>query len=100
MRCWTTIEHARPRIGENRVFLTVKAPYRPFTSSDASTHIVSRALTRAGMNGVKPKGACLFRHSTATHLLRHRSPDTPVIYAKTDRSMLLEVAQPWIGDVR
>ena len=104
------IEHARPRIGEDRVFLTVRAPFRPFTSSNAITDIVIQALKRAGMDGVKPKGAYLFRHSAATNLLRagasldvigallrHRSPDTTVIYAKTDRPMLLEVAQPWIG---
>ena len=107
------IEHARPRIGEDRVFLTVRAPYRPFTSSNAITDLVIQALKRTGMNDVKPKGAYLFRHSAATNLLRagasldvigallrHRSPDTTVIYAKTDRPMLLEVAQPWIGDVR
>ena len=75
--------------------------------------VVIQALKRAGMHDVKPKGAYLFRHSAATNLLRagasldvigallrHRSPDTTVIYAKTDRPMLLEVAQPWIGDVR
>ena len=107
------IEHARPRIGDDRLFLTVRAPYRPFTSSNAITDIVIQALKRAGMDDVKPKGAYLFRHSAATNLLRagasldvigallrHRSPDTTVIYAKTDRPMLLEVAQPWIGDVR
>ena len=30
-------------------------------------------------------------------LLRHASPDTTMIYAKTDAVMLQEVAQPWIG---
>ena len=63
------------------------------------------------MDDVRPQGAYLFRHSAATGLLRsgeslemigallrHRSIDTTVIYAKTDRPMLLEVAQPWIGD--
>ena len=32
------------------------------------------------------------------NLLRHRSPDTTAIYAKVNQPMLLEVAQPWIGD--
>ena len=107
------IEHARPRIDEDKVFLTVRAPYRPFASSCSVTDIVVQALKRAGMDDVKPKGAYLFRHSAATNLLRggasldvigallrHRSVDTTVICAKTDRPMLLEVAQPWIGDVR
>ena len=98
---------------KSRTLLTVRAPYRPFTSSNAITDIVIQALNRAGMHDVKPRGAYLFRHSAATNLLRagasldvigallrHRSPDTTVIYAKTDRPMLLEVAQPWIGDVR
>ena len=83
------------------------------TSGNAITDLVIQALKRAGMNDVKPKGAYLFRHSAATNLLRagasldvigallrHRSPDTTVIYAKADRPMLLEVAQPWIGDVQ
>ena len=63
------------------------------------------------MEHVRPQGAYLFRHSAATHLvrsgvplevvgalLRHRSTDTTTIYAKVSRPMLLEVAQPWIGD--
>ena len=62
------------------------------------------------MDDVRPRGAYLFRHSAATGLvrsgeslemigalLRHRLIDTTAIYAKTDRTMLLEVAQPWIG---
>ena len=35
---------------------------------------------------------------TISALLRHKSMDTTTIYAKTDTSMLLEIAQPWIGD--
>ena len=93
------IEHARPRIDEDRVFLRVRAPYRPFASSNAITDIVIQVLKRAGMNDVKPKGAYLFRHSAATNLLRagasldvigallrHRSPDTTVIYAEVDNA--------------
>ena len=105
------IEEARPRVAEDRVFLRARAPHRPFASSNSITSIVISALKRAGLEDVRPQGAYLFRHSAATHLLRsgasleiisallrHQSMDTSVIYAKTDRPMLLEVAQPWIGD--
>ena len=59
------------------------------------------------MNDVKPKGAYLFRHSAATNLLRagasldvigallrHRSPDTTVIYAKSNYLGKLSTACP------
>ena len=105
------IETTRPRIAETRVFLRAKAPHRPLASRQSITSIVGYALRRAGLEDVRPQGAHLFRHSTATAmlrsgqsmetisaLLRHRSMDTTVIYAKTNTSMLLEVAQPWIGD--
>lgn len=104
------IEHARPRVPHDRVFLRARAPSRPFVSSSAVTSIVAHALKRTGMDDVRPRGAYLFRHSAATGLLRsgkslemigallrHRSIDTTAIYAKTDRPMLLEVAQPWLG---
>jgi len=104
------IEKARPRMAADQVFLTVHAPLRPFASGGAVTHIVGTALKRAGLHDVRPQGAYLFRHSVATNmlrsghsletigaLLRHRSMDTTTIYAKTDTTMLLEIAQPWIG---
>ena len=105
------LERARPRVAQEAVFLRSRAPYRPFASSNAVTDLVIYALKRAGMEHVRPQGGYLFRHSAATHLvrsgvpldvvgalLRHRSTDTTAIYAKVSRPMLLEVAQPWIGD--
>ena len=107
------IEKARPRIDEDKLFLRVLAPHVPFPSSSVVTHIVCRALDRTGMHDVRPRGAQLFRHSTATGLLRsgasletvgtllrHRLPTTTAIYAKVDVPMLQEVAQPWVGDVQ
>jgi len=104
----TYIEKARPRVTEDRVFLRTLAPHRPLASIAS---IVRRALKRAGLEEVRPQGAHLFRHSVATGMLRsgqsletintilrHKSMNTTAIYAKTDTSMLLEVAQPWIGD--
>ena len=105
------IEKARPRVAEKRIFLRAIAPYRPLASSHAITGVVVRALKRAGLEEVRPQGAHLFRHSAATNLLRsgqsletistllrHKSMATTTIYAKTDAPMLLEIAQPWIGD--
>ena len=107
----TYIEKSRPRVSEDRVFLRVLAPHRRLGSSCAVSSIVISALKRAGLEDVRPQGAHLFRHSAATNmlrsgqslevisaLLRHKSMDTTTVYAKTDAPMLLEVAQPWIGD--
>lgn len=106
------IEHVRPKIHEEKVFLRIKAPYRPFSSSSVVSNIVHNALERAGLEDAHPRGAYLFRHSTATSLLRsgtplesisallrHTSPETTAIYAKVDVPMLKMVAQPWIGGV-
>jgi site-specific recombinase XerD len=105
------LEHARPRVGENRVFLRVQAPFTPFKSSAEICGVVSRVFDRAGITGL-PTRSHLFRHSLATRMLRsgaglesigtilrHRSPATTAIYAKVDISMLLKVAQPWPGEV-
>ena len=107
------IEKVRPRVHEDKLFLRVLAPHVPFRSSNVVTHIVCRALNRTGMLEASPRGAQLFRHSTATGLLRsgasletvgtllrHRLPNTTAIYAKVNVPMLQEVAQPWVGDVR
>ncbi len=107
------IVEARPRVEATRVFLRSMAPHTPFTSSGAISAIVSRAVTRAGVAAPGGHGAHLLRHSIATHmlrsgvsmdligaLLRHESQQTTMLYAKTDTSMLQEVAQPWLGGAR
>ncbi len=88
----------RPKVDEENVFLRSVAPYRPFSDSSAISIMVRRALDRAGVKTFAGRGAHVFRHSQATHLLRHKSMDTTMIYAKTDTVMLQEVAQPWIGE--
>lgn len=105
------IEHGRPRVRDEHLFLCVQAPFTPFGSSSGITNIVSRVLARGGIEGVL-RGAHLFRHSLATSMLRrgaslesvgtvlrHQSPSTTAIYAKVDVPMLMRVAQPWPGDV-
>lgn len=104
------LEQARPRVHESKVFLRIQAPHRALSRSTVIWGIVSRALEQAGIDNPPLRGAYLFRHSVATALLRngasldaigallrHRSPNTTAIYAKVDRPMLQEVAQPWIG---
>jgi integrase len=105
------LEQARPKVREERVFLRIHAPFRPFASSTEIGGIVARVLARARIDGV-PTGAHLFRHSLATSMLRagaslesvgtilrHHSPSTTAIYAKVDIAMLESVAQPWPGDL-
>ena len=103
------LKNARPRCDSRRVFLRAIAPYRGLGSSTVGT-IVSAALRRAGLNPPM-KGAYLFRHSLATHMLRHGAtlteigqilhhahPDTTSIYAKVDIDGLRGLAMPWPGD--
>ena len=107
------IEQARPQVDEEKLFLRVVAPHRPLSRSSVISGIVCRALNRAGIHNIPSRGVHLFRHSLATALvrggasleeigtlLRHRSPDTTAIYAKTDLTMLQEISQPWLGGVR
>lgn len=103
---------ARPRVDEEKVFLRANAPCRPLTDSGTVSAVAKRALDRAGIKTFAGRGAHVFRHSQATALLRsgatldavqallrHASPSTTMIYAKTDAVMLQEVAQPWIGGI-
>ena len=73
------------------------------------THIVERALTRAGIKSQR-RGAHLFRHALATEMLRqgaslseigellgHQKPDTTAIYAKVDLVSLRTLAMQWPG---
>ena len=101
---------ARPRVDEEKVFLRTRAPHRPFRDGQMVSLIARDALDRAGVKPAGAGGVRVFRHSTATSLLRsgatldvvgavlrHRFRETTAIYAKVDTEMLLRVAQPWIG---
>ena len=107
------IETARPRVPEETVFLRSRAPHRPFAYSTTISRLVHYALKRAGVDSPSGRGAHIFRHSAATHLLRsgasletvgallrHEVSRSTQIYAKVDLPMLQQVAQPWMGDVR
>jgi integrase/recombinase XerD len=102
------IEHARPQVAIDRLFLCAKAPFRPLRSGMIVSDIVRAALRRAGVENPPTHGANLLRHSVATMMLRggstldeigavlrHKSPDTTAHYAKVDVATLQEIAQPW-----
>ena len=106
------LDGSRPSVNGDRMFLRSIAPFRPFSSSPTISKIVDMALKRAGIDDPPSHGANLLRHSAATHLLRggatlqsvgailrHKSLETTVLYAKVDLNMLARVAQPWPGDV-
>ena len=107
------IEHARPQVAIDRVFLCAKAPFRPLRSGNIVSDIVRAALRRAGIENPPTHGANLLRHSTATMMLRagatldeigtvlrHKSPDTTAHYAKVDIAALKQIAQPWPKESR
>jgi integrase/recombinase XerD len=104
------VERGRPSSSIDRVFLTTNAPRRPFASSAGISDLVRAALARAEIRNPPSHGAHLLRHSAATAMLRaggsldtiatvlrHRSPETTMYYAKVDIAMLQQVAQPWPG---
>ncbi|MDE0052831.1 MAG: tyrosine-type recombinase/integrase [Gammaproteobacteria bacterium] len=106
------IATARPKADVDKVFLSTRPPWRGFSSSTGVGSVARRALDRAGIKTFAARGAHVFRHSQATallrsgatldviqSLLRHRSPNTTAIYAKTDAVMLQEIAQCWIGGI-
>jgi len=97
----------RPPVQSEHIFLRSIAPFRPFGSGHAVTHVARSALKRAS---VQPPtcGAHVFRHTAASEMLRrdvglesiaevlrHRSVETTGLYAKVDLRLLEEVAQPW-----
>lgn len=105
------LQDARPAVREERVFLRLLAPIRPFTNPTAVSHIVDRAIQRAGIDA-PGHGAHVLRHSAAAEMLhhgaslgsigailRHRSVETTAIYTKIDVASLRLVVQPWPEEV-
>lgn len=91
----------------DRFFLRFHAPLQRPLSSSAISAIAARAIQRAGVTSPS-RGAHVLRHSAATDMLRqgvpleairtilrHRSIETTVHYAKVDLVLLRQVAQPW-----
>jgi integrase/recombinase XerD len=89
------------------VFVTAVAPFTALTRSGVSC-IVARAARRAGLGTIH---AHRLRHTAASatlnagatleqvaQLLRHASPATTAVYAKTDLTRLAGLARPWPSD--
>lgn len=97
----------RPAAGTRAVFVRAKAPFTVLRPSSVSC-VVARAARRAGLGIVHGHR---LRHTAATatlnagatleevaQLLRHEGIATTVIYAKTDRARLAQLARPWPAD--
>jgi integrase/recombinase XerD len=98
------LRDGRPQTTARVVFVRAVAPFTALVRSSISC-IVARAARRARLGTVH---AHRLRHTTASrtlnagasleevaHLLRHPSPATTMIYAKTDQTRLAALARPW-----
>ena len=101
------LRHERPKTQGRAVFVRHHAPYDEPIGVDAIRCVVRDAFRRVGI----PHGRThALRHTLACRLvgqgasikevadvLRHRSLNTSLIYAKLDQSALTSVALPWPG---
>lgn len=98
------LRHGRPETAARTVFVQAAAPHTSLSRSGLSC-IVARVAKRAGLGTIH---AHRLRHTAASrtlnagasleevsHLLRHASPATTAIYAKTDLTRLATLARPW-----
>ena len=101
------LEHERPKTRHRAVFVRVVAPHDAPVGPDAVRKTIRQAYARAGLPYTRSH---LLRHTMANRLLaggsslkevadvlRHRSLNTTMIYAKLDSRTLTEVALPWPG---
>jgi integrase/recombinase XerD len=100
------LSRGRPRgLAHREVFLALDAPHGPLSAAAVSS-VAGRALAAAGVGG--GGGAHRLRHTAACgvlaaggglievgQLLRHASPETSAIYARSDQRALAVLARPW-----
>ena len=100
------VMHERPATTLQTLFVRRMAPHDRPIGVDAVSRAIGRALRHAGID----RSCHSLRHTLASSLvnhgssikevadvLRHRSMNTSLIYAKLDRNALAEVALPWPG---
>ncbi|QKD45738.1 tyrosine-type recombinase/integrase [Alicycliphilus denitrificans] len=101
------LKHERPKTPSRAVFVRNVAPRDVPVGPDLVRKTIRQAYGRAGLPYTRSH---LLRHTMANRLLaggsslkevadvlRHRSLDTTMIYAKLDSRTLIEVALPWPG---
>ncbi|NEX23694.1 tyrosine-type recombinase/integrase, partial [Thiorhodococcus mannitoliphagus] len=99
----------RTQTSSRALFVRCIAPQGRPLGPDGVAKVIRQAYARAGLTG---HSAHALRHTLASRLLasggslkevadvlRHRSLDTTLIYAKLDTPSLSEVALPWPGEV-
>ena len=93
------VEHWRPNVRNEHVFLRVNAPFVPLAGSSAVSSLVNRAARRARLSA-RRIGAHILRHTAASlmlrkgaslqtigDLLRHQSIDTTVYLHLSERHL-------------
>ncbi len=101
------LKHERPKTSNRAVFVRNVAPRDEPVGRDLVRKTIRQAYGRAGLPYTRSH---LLRHTMANRLLaggsslkevadvlRHRSLNTAMIYAKLDSRKLAEVALPWPG---
>jgi site-specific recombinase XerD len=101
------LKHERPKTSNRAVFVRHVAPRDEPVGPDLVRKTIRQAYERAGLPYTRSH---LLRHTMANRLLaggsslkevadvlRHRSLNTTMIYAKLDSRRLAEVALPWPG---
>jgi site-specific recombinase XerD len=101
------LKHERPKTRNRAVFVRHVAPRDVPVGPDLVRKTIRQAYARAGLPYTRSH---LLRHTMASRLLaggsslkevadvlRHRSLNTTLIYAKLDSRKLIEVALPWPG---
>lgn len=101
------LEKERPKTVNRAVFVRHIAPHDQPAGADLVRKTIRQAFVRAGLPYTRSH---LLRHTMANRLLagssslkevadllRHRSLNTTLIYAKLDSRKLVEVALPWPG---
>ena len=97
------IRYERPQSKSREVFLTSYAPYRALDTSSAIWEIIHNTACNAGIDGARPAGTRIARHSHASALVRagvalplvsqalgHSSMNTTMIYITTDSEGMAE----------
>ena len=101
------LKYERPKVAHRKVFVRRMAPCEELVGADMVRKTIRQAYQRAGLPYTRSH---LLRHTMARRLLtsgssikevadvlRHRSLNTTMIYAKLDSRNLRAVALPWPG---